>query len=304
MTGWRRPRPLVMPGLQSAASLLNTRMTRPDVIEQPRPKVRRRRRLCLGCPFLAPSGKCLDARLKSGRCGDWIFYVWGGKQFRHLDVKPHDPRTPSQRCCRNRLTGASRRYSRSLSEAERAACIAAGAKRRSRKRLGQCGRLTGQQHWVGKECARLAEAVVADVQSASKPLETKGNSIPTWERHRGTSLVAPWQLRGGKQRAGREGQESEVQRPKQSPMRCLNCTGARVSATPGTKLSTLNPHLPSHSEAIEGAFHSSAALAQHVRIDHRRGHVIVPHQLLDRPPAPRDSAGLMLRPGPAGFSLP
>jgi hypothetical protein len=196
MTGWRRPRPLVMPGLQSAASLLNTRMTRPDVIEQPRPKVRRRRRLCLGCPFLAPSGKCLDTRLKSGRCGDWIFYVWGGKQFRHLDVKPHDPRTPSQRCCRNRLTGASRRYSRSLSEAERAACIAAGAKRRSRKRLGQCGRLTGQQHWVGKECARVPEPVGADVQSASKPLETKENSIPAWERHRDTSLTTPYQHRG------------------------------------------------------------------------------------------------------------
>jgi hypothetical protein len=195
MTGWPRPRLPVKAGLQSAASLLNTRMPQPDTIERPRPKVRRRRRLCLGCPFLAPSGKCLDTRLKSGRCGDWIFYVWGDKQFRHLDVKPHDPRTPIQRCWRNRLTGASRRYSRSLSEAERAASIAAGAKRRSRKRLGQCGRLTGQQHWVGKECARPPEPAGADDQSASKPLETKENSIPTWERHRGNSLTAPYQHR-------------------------------------------------------------------------------------------------------------
>ena len=196
MTGWRRPRLPAKPGFQSAASLMNTRMTQADANKQPRPKVRRRRRLCLGCPFLAPSGKCLDTRLKSGRCGDWIFYVWRGRQFRHLDGEHHDPRTPGQRRCRNRLKGASRRYSRSLSEAERATSIAAGAKRRSRKRLGQCGRLTGQQHWVGKECARPPEPAGADVQSASKPLETKENSIPTWERHRDTSLTAPQQHRG------------------------------------------------------------------------------------------------------------
>jgi len=36
-------------------------------------------------------------------------------------------------------------------------------------------------------------------------------------------------------------------------------------------------------QAIQRAFHSVAALPQHVRVDHGGGNVIVPQQLLDRP---------------------
>jgi hypothetical protein len=82
--------------------------------QEPRPPKAARRRRCLGCPFCAPSGKCLDPRPRSGRCGDWVFYLRHGKQFRRLDVKPRDPRTPSQRYWRERLAAASQRYSAAL----------------------------------------------------------------------------------------------------------------------------------------------------------------------------------------------
>ena len=38
-----------------------------------------------------------------------------------------------------------------------------------------------------------------------------------------------------------------------------------------------------HSQAIQRAFHSAAALPQHVRIDHGGRDVVVPQQLLNRP---------------------
>ena len=66
-----------------------------------------------------------------------------GKQIRRPYVRPHDPRTPAQLRSRARLSAASSKYSYSLTEKQRNACIAAGAKRRSRPRLGQSGPLTG-----------------------------------------------------------------------------------------------------------------------------------------------------------------
>ena len=59
-------------------------------------------RLCRRCPFRAPSGRCLDRAIKSGRCGDWIWFVRHGKQIRRLYVRPRDPRTLAAviaRCC-------------------------------------------------------------------------------------------------------------------------------------------------------------------------------------------------------------
>ena len=47
----------------------------------------RRRLRCRDCPFRAPSGKCLDRTIKSGRCGDWVWYLREGKPWRHLYVK-------------------------------------------------------------------------------------------------------------------------------------------------------------------------------------------------------------------------
>ncbi len=48
---------------------------------------------------------------------------------------------------------ASKAYNELLSDEQLDACIAAGAKRRTRTRLGQSGPETGQQCWVGKECS-------------------------------------------------------------------------------------------------------------------------------------------------------
>ena len=110
-------------------------------------------RVCRRCPFCAPSGQCLDPALKSGRCGDWIWFVRYGKQIRRPYVRPHDPRTPAQLRSRARLSAASRKYSYSLTEKQRDACIAAGAKLRSRPRLGQSGPLTGQQYSIRRQYA-------------------------------------------------------------------------------------------------------------------------------------------------------
>ncbi len=46
-------------------------------------------RLCRRCPFCAPSGRCLDRDIKSGRCGDWIWLVRYGKT--HLTTQALPP---------------------------------------------------------------------------------------------------------------------------------------------------------------------------------------------------------------------
>ena len=104
-----------------------------------------RRPRCRGCRFRAPSGACLDPVLTSGRCGDYVRYVRGSKQYRRLYVKPTDPRTSKQRRGRAWFGDASGKYSQALTDEQRDACIAVGAKLRSRRRLGQSGPLTGQQ---------------------------------------------------------------------------------------------------------------------------------------------------------------
>jgi hypothetical protein len=92
-----------------------------------------------------------DTPLKSGRCGDWVFYLWNGQQWRRRWFKPYDPKTPKQVYWRARLAAASRAYNEALTDEERHACIAAGARRWTRPRLGQSGQQTGQQYWVGKQ---------------------------------------------------------------------------------------------------------------------------------------------------------
>ena len=108
---------------------------------------------CRRCPFRASSGRCLRPGLKSGRCGDWVWYMRDGKQWRRLYVTPRDPRTPRQMHCREGFGAASRNDSHSLTDEQRTACIAAGAKLWSRRRLGQRGRLTGQQYSIRREWA-------------------------------------------------------------------------------------------------------------------------------------------------------
>src|ERR1017187_5328522 len=123
------------------------------------------RHQCRRCPLRPPSGRCLNPVLRSGRCGDWIWYMRGGKQCRRRYACPKDPGTLAQLLCRARLSTSSRRYSRLLTEEEWAACIAAGAKVRSRPRLDQSGPLTGQQHCVRQDGARAKVNV--------KPTKTK-----------------------------------------------------------------------------------------------------------------------------------
>ena len=76
-----------------------------------------------------------------------------GQQYRRRYARPRDPGTLAQLLCRAHFKATSRSYSRSLTQEERAACIAAGAKLRSRSRLDQSGPLTGQQYWVRKDSA-------------------------------------------------------------------------------------------------------------------------------------------------------
>ena len=197
-----------------------------------------RGRRCLRCPFCAPSGRCLDPRTRSGRCGDWVFYLVRGKQLRRLWIKPRDPRTPSQRYWRARLAAASRKYSHTLTKEQVDACIAAGARRRSRPRLAQSGRLTGQQWWVRTECAGQTQAIMPGAQTAVKPLQTQSDSLPTWEPHRDTSASPPCQYRGDKRQAGAESGKAEIRRPpperrpRTEGPKAPSCPGARVSVAP------------------------------------------------------------------------
>jgi len=158
------------------------------------PKKSHRRR-CLGCPFYAPSGKCRNTTLRSGRCGDWVYYLRNGKQFRRLWSKPRDPRTPLQLHWRARLGAASQRYSLGLTEGQRAACIAAGARLQSRPRLFQSGRLTGQQYLVRQECSTKAAVSARSAGPVAKPLQTQGISASTWEHYRSATVALPCQCR-------------------------------------------------------------------------------------------------------------
>ncbi len=108
---------------------------------------------CSRCDLCGPAGECLDGVAnKSGRCGDWVWYVRDGHQWRRRWLKPFDPKTEKQRACRARLAAASKAYNEALTDEQQDACIAAGAKRRTRPRLGVSGPQTGQQYLVGKKC--------------------------------------------------------------------------------------------------------------------------------------------------------
>ena len=149
-------------------------------------------RLCRRCPFCAPSGQCLERTIKSGRCGDWIWFVRHGKQVRRLYVRPYDPRTPPQLRSRARFSAASRNYSYSLTQKQQAACIVAGAKLRTRPRLTQSGPLTGQQYSIRRQYV-LQKAHGNGVKSAIAPqvIQPQELNRTTWERYRGASGVSP-----------------------------------------------------------------------------------------------------------------
>ena len=159
-------------------------------------------RVCRRCPFCAPSGRCLERTIKSGRCGDWIWFVHRGKQIRRLYLRPRDPRTPAQLRSRARLSAASRKYCCFLTEKQQNACIAAGAKLRSRPRMGQSGPLTGQQYSIRRQYA-LQKAHGKGVKTALAPQvhQIKALKPTSWELRRGVSRVAPDRRRPGTGRA-------------------------------------------------------------------------------------------------------
>jgi hypothetical protein len=84
--------------------------------------------------------------------------VRNGHQWRRRWVKGFDPKTAKQLAWRARLAAASKAYSKVLTEEQRRACIAEGSRRRTRSRLGQSGRQTGQLYWVSKECSEKPPA--------------------------------------------------------------------------------------------------------------------------------------------------
>jgi transcriptional regulator with XRE-family HTH domain len=172
-------------------------------------RVQSRKGSCRDCPLGAPSERCLGTGKASGRCGDWVWFVRNGKQLRRRWVKPKDPCTPKQRRCRARLGSVSAAYSDELTEGQQKACIAKGAKRPCRPRLGPSGNQTGQQYWVHKELkgktgSRRRKKVQITQVPRLQALTTKfGSEVPqrqaltrtTWEPHRQHSGDTPAQHR-------------------------------------------------------------------------------------------------------------
>ncbi len=211
-----------------------------------------RRSGCRDCPFRASSGACLDRTLKSGRCGDWVWFVLrGNKQFRRRWVKPNDRCWLGQRRWRGRLSAASRRYSHSLTEKERNACIAAGSKRRSRPRLDQSGALTGQQYSVGKECAAHAREEVCKVTTTraivpqpQRLTKAHHSQVPqhqrvvrgTWEPRQGIAGVSPGCHHRNKGRGRQdEGRRTEIacrRRRKETAKTCFPIRRTPLSSGP------------------------------------------------------------------------
>jgi hypothetical protein len=140
---------------------------------------------CRRCGLWKPSGECADTAIKSGRCGDWIWYVFHGKQCKRRYVRPKDPRTLPQLRSRGRLSAASKLYSQALPDQQQVACIAAGKKKRCRRRLGPSGVMTGHQYWVHKERARrkaLSKATKPQIAPQLSPPQALPR--PTSDAHR------------------------------------------------------------------------------------------------------------------------
>ena len=96
---------------------------------------------------------------RSGRRGEWVYYMRGNKQCRRRYVRPRDPRTPGQLRVRKTFGDASRTYSSpGLSPEERKSVIAAAKKVMSRPRLRQSGHLFGQQYFVKQACLKQGKA--------------------------------------------------------------------------------------------------------------------------------------------------
>jgi hypothetical protein len=164
--------------------------------EMPRRKHSRRRIRCRDCPFHGLSNRCLNTAIKSGLCGDWVWFMRGPKQFRRHYARPRDPHTLAQMRSRGRLTAVSRKYSESLTDKQHDASIAAGAKVQSRPRLGQSGPLTGQQYWIRQHYARQnVQSKVTKLVNALQMPQPQALAKSTWGTRRSITRVSPDQRR-------------------------------------------------------------------------------------------------------------
>ena len=91
---------------------------------------------------------------KSGRSGDVVFFMNRNRQRERAYVVPTNVRNAATGRVRGPFGALSTAYSALLTGEQRQAWIAAGAKVLSRRRLNQCGPLTGQQHFVGINSSR------------------------------------------------------------------------------------------------------------------------------------------------------
>jgi len=120
-----------------------------------------------------------DGRLKSGRCGAYVYYPLNGKHCWRRHAGPKDPHTPAQLSCRERFAAASKACSQNglLTEAHQHESYAGGARRNSRPRLGQSGPLTNQQDDIGRNCTtkqRDSEILLRPRQPEREKVESPG----------------------------------------------------------------------------------------------------------------------------------
>ena len=116
----------------------------------------------------------------------------GSKQCRRRYARPKDPRTLAQMRCRGRLSAASSLYSQALTAEQQDACIAAGAKVQSRRRMNQSGPLTGQQYWIHEEAAReKAQSKATNPKTAPQISQPQRVTRSTSGTRRSISRVPP-----------------------------------------------------------------------------------------------------------------
>jgi hypothetical protein len=107
-----------------------------------------------------------EGKPMSGKSGRIVYYMDKGRQRWRRDVPQRDPRTFAQLRSRTVFAAASRTWSQGgpLTQEQRDAWYAEGAKTQSRPRLNQSGPLTGQQRFVGRNSteARRRQAMLLD----------------------------------------------------------------------------------------------------------------------------------------------
>ena len=129
---------------------------------------------------------------KSGRQGDWIYYVRGNRQLRRPYKKPRDPKTPAQLRCRAAFGTAVKAWSQSqgMTQEDLQQWCKAAEKVRSRPRLAQSGPLSGQQYFISVNCRRVREGLAMLLRPpAERPLGPRPRRKSAQARAMLTSLA-------------------------------------------------------------------------------------------------------------------